>query len=301
MNLQQWAMLMLLSLLWGSSFFLMKTAALEVPILTLVFVRVGIGAIVLLLYLVLSGVALPRGGSTWWLFICVGIFNNLLPFSLLLWGMTELASGLAAILNATTPIFTMIVAHLFTEDEKINFNKLVGIVLGVLGVAVLIGFDFLAQDLLLWPTLACLTAALSYAVAMLFARQFKRRDICPCQGAFGQVTVTSLLLLPFVYFIDLPNVIALPSEQALIALLCLGVLSTGLASVLFFTLIQNTGATNSVLVTLLVPVSAVFIGYMAFGEILRQQHFLGMAIIGFALLLIDGRLVKVRKINPKGT
>ncbi|MGB1239520.1 MAG: DMT family transporter, partial [Pseudomonadales bacterium] len=222
----QWLMLITLSLLWGGSFFFMKVAVLEVPTFTIVFVRVAIAALMLLIYLKACGTALPRQGSLWALFFAVGLFNNLLPFSLLVWGMSEIASGLAAILNATTPLFTIAVAHFATADEKISLRKLAAILLGVAGVAVLIGPAALDSGGPLWAIGACLGAALSYAIASMLGRQFAVRGVTPSVGAFGQVTASSVLLIPLVLAFEQPFALSWPSTQVVLSLLALGALST---------------------------------------------------------------------------
>jgi len=139
MGATQWAMLILLSLLWGGSFFFMKVASLELPVLSIVYIRVLLAALSLYGYLRVSGIDVPMAWGYWKLFLYLGLFNNILPFSLLIFGMSELGSALAAILNATTPLFTIVVAHLYTSDEKLSVQKIIGVVLGVVGVGVLMG------------------------------------------------------------------------------------------------------------------------------------------------------------------
>ncbi len=199
----EWLMLILLSVLWGGSFFFMKVSLAELPTLTIVFSRVAFAAITLGLVLKLMGQLLPRGFKLWRAFFIMGLINNLLPFSLLVWGMTELSSGLASILNATTPVFTILVAHFATSDERISANKIVGVILGLVGVAVLIGVDAFSgfsQSLLamlaMLAMLACLGASLSYGLAATYGRKFKTMQVKPASVAFGQVTASSLLLLP---------------------------------------------------------------------------------------------------------
>ena len=290
MGVQQWGMLILLSILWGGSFFFMKLALDELPVFSIVFVRVSLGALCLYFFLRISGTKIPSQWLQWRLFFYLGIFNNIIPFSLLIYGMSEIASALAAILNATTPLFTIVVAHFYTSDEKITPAKVSGILLGVLGVGVLVGVDVLDADNSLLAILACLGAALSYAVAAMFGRQFKQLAIGPTAGAFGQVCASSVLLIPLVFMFESPLQIPIPSQEIIAALLALGILSTALAYVLFFKLIETAGATNAVLVTLLVPVSASGLGVILLNEQITSQQLLGMALIGAGLIAIDGRL-----------
>ncbi|MEH6444074.1 MAG: DMT family transporter [Oceanospirillaceae bacterium] len=291
MGLKQWLMLLILSLLWGGSFFFMKVALLELPTFSIVLLRVSLAAFTLFVYLKITNRDLPTSLEVWRLFFYLGFFNNIVPFSLLIYGMTEIASGLASILNATTPLFTIVVAHFATADERISASKIVGIVLGMLGVSVLIGVEVFSgiSDSLI-AMLACLGAAISYAVASVIGRGFKRLSVPPSVGAFGQVFASSLLLLPLVLVLDSPWQLAMPSFNTVAAIFALGTLSTAIAYVLFFRLIEEAGATNAVLVTLLVPVSAILLGWIILNEQLSSNHFLGMLCIGLGLIAIDGRV-----------
>ncbi len=287
----EWVLLVLLSVLWGGSFFFSKLALRELPPFTIVEARVSIAALALLLYLKATRHTLPGSSRVWLAFFGMGLFNNLIPFSLLFWGQTTIASGLAAILNATTPIFSILVAHLLTTDEKLTANKLVGILLGLLGVVVLIGADALAGlDRSLLAMLACLGAAASYGLASVFGRRFKRLGIAPTVGAFGQVAATTIMTLPIMLWFDAPWRLPMPSLPTWAALLGLGLLSTALGYAIFFRVLAAAGAINISLVTLLVPVSAILLGSLVLGERLGTDRFAGMGLIALGLLAIDGRL-----------
>ena len=239
MGLAEWLMLILLSVLWGGSFFFMKVSLAELPTLTIVFFRVAFAATTLGIVLKILGQYLPRGLKLWRAFFIMGFINNLVPFSLLIWGMTEISSGLASILNATTPVFTILVAHFATSDERISSNKIIGVLLGLVGVAVLIGFDVVSGfDQSILAMLACLGASLSYGLAATFGRKFKTMQVKPVSVAFGQVTASSLLLLPVALVVDSPWTLALPSLYTWSSLLALGVLSTALAYVLYFQILS---------------------------------------------------------------
>lgn len=298
MDLREWIMLILLSILWGGSFLFMKVALAELPIFVIVFARVGFAAITLLVYLKIGGEVVPSGKQVWLAFFVMGFINNLVPFSLLVWGMTEIASGLAAILNAMTPVFTVLVAHFMTSDERISINKISGVVLGLAGVVVLIGFEALdGFSASLLAMLACLGAALSYAFAAAYGRRFKKLGIRPAQVAFGQVSASSLLLFPLAMYADSPWNLPMPTLTTWMALLALGVFSTALAYVLYFQILAVAGATNIALVTLLVPISAIFLGWFILDEALSQNQFGGMALITAGLFVIDGRLFRFFKNN----
>ncbi|MEZ5857136.1 MAG: DMT family transporter [Hyphomicrobiaceae bacterium] len=293
MGATEWMLLVMLSVLWGGSFFFSKVALQELPTLTVVLLRVGIAACALALYLKATGLAFPTSTSVWLAFAGMGVLNNLIPFSLLVWGQTSIASGLASILNAMTPVFSLVIAHFLTTDEKMTPNKLAGIGFGIAGVAVLIGHDAISgMSRSLLGMVACLGAALSYGFAGVFGRRFRTMGIAPTVGAFGQVTATTCLMLPLVLAVDAPWTLPAPSATTSAALLGLGLLSTAVAYVLFFRILAIGGATNASLVTLLIPVSAILLGSLVLGERLAPRQFLGMALIAIGLLAIDGRLLK---------
>src|SRR6266550_4194130 len=164
MSTADWLLLVVLSLLWGGSFFFAKVGLEDLPPLTLALGRVAIAAVILAVLTRVRGESLAPIARAWPTFAVLGLLNCVIPFSLIFWGQTHIPSGLASIFNATTPIFTVLVAHLATRDEKLNAAKLVGITTGFLGVAVMLGPDILIDGISVWGQLACLAAALSYAL-----------------------------------------------------------------------------------------------------------------------------------------
>jgi drug/metabolite transporter (DMT)-like permease len=289
---REWAMLVALSVLWGGSFFFVGVAVREVPPLSLVLVRVGVAALALWAVLLVSGAGMPRRPGLWAAFLGMGLLNNALPFALIVWGQQHIASGLAAILNATTPLFTVLVAHLLTADERLTPAKAAGVMMGLFGVSLMLGAELLGGlGLGVAAQLACLAAALSYALAGVFGRRFRRMGVPPLASAAGQVTASSLILLPLALLVDQPWALAMPGAASWAAMLGLGLFSTALAYVLYFRILAVAGATNLLLVTFLVPVSAILLGALVLGERLEARHFAGMALIGAGLALIDGRLL----------
>jgi drug/metabolite transporter (DMT)-like permease len=293
MGATEWALLVVLSVLWGGSFFFSKIALQELPTLTVVFLRVGVAACALAIYMIATGLSFPTSATVWLALAGMGLLNNLIPFCLLVWGQTSIASGLASILNATTPVFSLVIAHVTTADEKMTPNKWAGVAFGIAGVAVLIGQDAwsgMAQSLL--GMIACLGAALSYGIAGVFGRRFRAMGIAPTIGAFGQVAATTCLMLPLVVAIDEPWTLPAPSVTVSVSILGLGLLSTAVAYVLYFRILAVGGATNASLVTLLIPVSAIMLGSLVLGENLAPSQIFGMALIGVGLLAIDGGIFK---------
>lgn len=292
MAAQTWLLLLALSVLWGGSFFFVGVAVREWPPLTIVACRVCIAAMVLLVVLRIAGLTLPHQPAIWVAFFGIGILNNVVPFTLIVWGQSQIPSGLAAILNATTPISTALVAHVFTDDEKLTLNRLIGVLIGLLGVIVMIGPDLLSG--LGRNTLAqgaCLLATLSYACAGVFGRRFRRLGVSPLVTANGQLIASSLILLPLALIFEQSWRLPLPSIPAVAALVALAILSTALGYVIFFRVMAKAGS-NANLVTLLVPVSAILLGVLVLGERLELRHFAGMATIALGLAAIDGRLLQ---------
>lgn len=292
MTLGEWGMLLTLSVLWGGSFFFTEVAVRELPPFTIVVLRVGLASVILFAALWLLDVRMPREPRVWAAFLVMGLINNAVPFSLFVWGQTQIASGLAAILNATTPLFTVLVAHVLTDDEKLTGKRLAGVVAGLGGVAVMIGPAALEGfGLGVVAQLACLAAAFSYALAGIFGRRFKCMGVAPLATATGQVTASTLLLIPLALVVDRPWTLAMPSLPTVGAILGIAALSTALAYVLYFRILATAGATNLLLVTFLIPVSAIILGSLVLGERLDPRHFLGMGLIGLGLAAIDGRLI----------
>ncbi len=270
----------------------MGVAVRELPPLTIVALRVVTAALTLLLVLKLMGVDLPRTRQAWAAFLGMSILNNVIPFTLIVWGQSHIASGLASILNATTPLFTVIVAHYLTTDERLTGQRLAGVIVGFVGVAVMIGAAaFASLDASVLAQLAVLGAALSYGFSGVFGRRFKTMGIPPLATAAGQVTVSSAILLPTALIVDRPWTLAMPSTGAILSLAALGLVSTAFAYLIFFRLLARAGATNVGLVTFLIPVSAILLGVLVLGETLAMRHVAGMVLIGAGLILIDGRLI----------
>lgn len=287
---REWAMLIALSVAWGLSFFFVGVAVLELPPLTIVALRVALAAAALLGLLAALGRPIPRDLRLWAAFVGMGALNNAIPFSLITWGQTEVASGLAAILNAATPVSAVLVAHALTRDEKLTGPKALGVGFGVAGAALIIGPEALTglggQAL---GQLAILAATVSYALAGVFGRRFRRLGVDPIVAAAGQLTGASLILVPAALAIERSWLSPAPGGATVAALLGLALVSTALAYILYFRILATAGATNVLLVTLLVPVSAVLLGAAALGERLEWIHAGGMALIALGLGAIDGR------------
>ena len=294
MNRSDWLTLIFLALIWGAAFTFIGVAVHEVAPLTYVWLRLTLAAAALWLFLWWRGesAGLPR--KVWGSILVLALFNNAIPFALFGWGQTHIASGLASILNATTPIWGVVVAHLFTHDEKLSGRKLAGVILGFSGVTVMIGpalLGSLGNNVL--AQLACVTAALCYAFAGVWARRFRAMGLSPMSVTTGQLTAGAMVMLPLALMIDRPWLDALPSLKAIGAIAALAVVCSAFAYVLYFRLIDRAGATNALLVTLLVPPVAIFLGSLLLHEAIEPRDFAGLALIALGLAAIDGRLLKL--------
>lgn len=300
MSGRDWAILLILSILWGGSFFFIEIAVESVAPFSLVLARLVLAGAVLWGVLLARRERLPLPPGALTAFVILALLNNVIPFILFAWAQGTITGGLGSILNATTPIWGVVVAHLATADEKATPAKLSGVILGFGGVAVMIGPSLLGQigdDLL--AQLACLGATLCYALAGVYARRFRPMGIPPISAATGQLSAGALVMLPLVLVFEPPWTSPAPAPEAWVALVALAIFCTSLAYILYFRLLASAGATNSLLVTFLIPISAILLGALFLGERLEPRQFAGMALIGLGLAAIDGRLLRlVRRPEP---
>jgi drug/metabolite transporter (DMT)-like permease len=292
MTRTDWLYLWALSILWGGSFFFVEVALQGLPALTIVWLRVALAALTLAAVMQARGVAFPRL-AVWPALLVMGFLNNAVPFTLFVLAQGQISGALASILNATTPLFTVFVAHLATADERITPAKAAGLGLGFTGVVVMMAGAEIGGEVA--AKLACLVAALSYACAGVWGRRFRRLGVAPLATAFGQVTAAMVLLAPMWLWFDRPWTLAWPEPAVAGAVVGIAVLSTALAYLIYFRLLASAGATNLLLVTFLIPVSAAGLGWLVLGERLMPQHLAGFGLIVAGLLAIDGRIVRKLK------
>lgn len=296
MGIVEWSLLILLSFVWGGSFFFIEIILTEWQPFSIVLGRVSIAAVVLNIVVRLSGNRMPSDLKVWGTFLLMGLINNLIPFSLISWGQTQISSSLASILNATTPVWTVLLAHFLTKDEILTKNRLGGVIFGLIGVVIMIGWDAIGGiGINVLAQLAVIGAAISYGFAGIYGKRFK--DIPPIVTATGQITGTAILAFPITMIVDQPWLYPKPGMNVWGALLALALISTAFAYIIYFRLLTTAGATNLLLVTFLVPVSAILLGTIILGEQLLLRHILGMVMIGLSLAAIDGRLPGYLKRN----
>lgn len=287
---RDWTLLVALSGVWGASYFFGKVAVADIGPLTVVLGRVALAAAILYAVIRYRGIAVPATGADWRGFFMMGLLNSAIPYSLIFWGETRIDSGLAAILTATVPIFTVIVAHFWTVDERMNPAKAAGIGLGMAGVVVIMGRDLetigsgsgLAK-------LAIVGASVSYAFSGIYGRRLKGKS--PLVLAWGQMCAATVILLLLVLVVDRPWASAAWTAEAVLSVIALATLCTALAYMIFFRLLATVGATNTSLVTFLIPVSSLVLGTLVLDEPLVAVQLLGMLLIVAGMAIIDGRLV----------
>ncbi len=290
MSVRNWFTLAILSILWGGSFLFVELAVPSLPVLSIVWLRVAGGALVLGLWLAAARGAVPKGVRAWAALLVMGLLNNALPFSLFVLAQGQITGGLASILNATTPLWTVLVAHHLTKDERLSWAKIAGLALGFSGVLVIAGGDMGRGGANIWAILACLGAALSYGFAAVWGRRFKVMGLAPIAVAFGMLASAAAVLLPLWLVVDAPWAMAMPKADVLGAVVGLAVFSTALAYILYFRLLASAGATMVSLVTFVIPASAIGLGFVVLGEGVSPYDLGGLALILAGLLAMDGRV-----------
>jgi drug/metabolite transporter (DMT)-like permease len=303
---RDWSLLAGLSVLWGGSFLFNGVVLKELPPLTVVLLRVALAAMILLPVLRAYQIRFPVGLSGWKPFFAIALLNNVLPFSLIVIGQTYIPSGLASILNATTPLFTVMVMAA-AGDEKLHARRVVGVLTGLIGVIVLHGQDVHGQGVHGQDAhgqdpgfqsgegvgiLLCLAAAFSYGLSALYARR-KLSNSPPLATATFQLLASALMMTIVAAVFERPWQLPMPGVTTWLAMIGLSALSTALAYIVFFQVLRRSGSTNVMLVTLLIPVTAILLGYLVLGESISLREIIGAVVIGSALLLMDGRVLKL--------
>ena len=299
MTLATWGLLALLGLIWGGSFFFARIAIQHVPAFTLVLLRVALAALALHIYVFGRYDIYRELKARWPQFLLLGLINNAIPHTFIFLGQTQIGAGLAAILNATTPVWTVLIANALTHDEKLSVSKIAGCLLGLAGTAVLIGPSALpglmqsGSNIPLWALLFPVIAAISYGLAATYGKRF--RGLAAPVTAAGQLTASTLIMLPLSLIIDTPWQLPVPPMTSVLAVLALALLSTAYGYILFFHIMSRAGATNTSLVTLLVPPSAILLGFLFLGETLEPTDVAGMLLIAVGLVVLDGRILPSRR------
>lgn len=288
-DLKSWLLLILLAVLWGCSYFFVGFAVRELPPLTVVLARVALAAAIIYPVFKSQGGSLPTTLRGWLPFSVMGMMNNVIPFSLIFASQLYISSGLASVLNATTPLFAVIVSASFGE-ERLILRRVAGVLIGLLGVYVLRDPDHVQSGAQIIGMLFCLGAALSYGFASLWGRR-NFNNVAPLTTTTCQLISSSLVMAVIAGAFEQPWHLAVPSPTTWAALLGLAALSTALGYIVFFTTLKRVGPSNVQVVTLLMPVPAILLGVMVLGEPLALRDIAGALIIAASLLVIDGRVL----------
>ena len=284
-----WAELMLLSLIWGASFLAFALALEELPVFTIVAWRVGLGALTLWLLVPLLGIPLPPTARDWAKCAIMGLLNNAIPFTLIVWGQQSIESGLASIFNAATALFAVPLVALFFADERLTSARAVGVLLGSAGVVLVIGPDALTTlDLRAWGQIAILGAALSYAFASIWGRAMLKH-LDPRTSALGMLTGSSILMIPLAVATEGAPSFAL-SVTTWSALAYLAIAATAGAYLLYYRVLAMAGAANLMLTTLVIVPIAIVLGAVTLGEALPPRAFAGFALLAVGLLTLNGQI-----------
>ncbi len=286
----QWGQLVLVAAIWGTSFFLIEIALRDIGPFTLVFYRLVVAAVFSVFVLFLSGARLPLDASSWWRFFVLGAFNTSIPFMLISSGQVYINSSLASILNATVPVFTVIMAHFLTHDEKMTRLRLLGVIIALGGVCLLLGPDaFAGHSSSLLGQLAVLGGAMSYAYAGVYARRFDQIPIL--QAMTGTLIAACLLSCPFALVFEYPLVTEI-SRATICAIVFMALLATAFSYIVYFHVIRTAGATNTLLVVFLVPVTAILLGIIFLDESINARMMCAILVVFSGLAVVDGRLVR---------
>jgi drug/metabolite transporter (DMT)-like permease len=284
-----WLRLIALSVLWGGSYFFIGVAVKELPPFTIVFARVSLAAVLLVPLVRIYRIAIPTTVAGWFPFVVMGLLSNVIPFTLLVAGQTLIPSGVASVTNAMTPVFTVLVLAAFGE-ERLLPRRVVGVLLGIAGVVILRGVEpDLGTDQSLGIML-CLGAAVLFGFSALWAKR-ALGDVPPLAAATFQLVCSAVIMFVLCLAFDRPWQLPMPSVATWLSLVALAVLSTALGFILFFQIIRGSGAGNVMLVTLLVPVTAMILGYLWLDEVVNAREIVGALVIASALLIMDGRIL----------
>ena len=299
MDERDWSRLIFLSVLWGGTFFFTGVALKELPPLTLVFLRLSIAALILLPMLWINRIPFPVGIAGWRPYAVMALINNVMPFSLIVMGQTYIPGGTASVVNATTPVFTVLVAAAFGL-EKLILRRVAGVLLGLCGVVILKGYDFDLSSRQSIGIALCLGATICFGFSALWATR-RLGGSPPIGTATFQLISASVMMLVLAMVVDRPWQLQMPGHVTWLAVLGLASLSTALAFIIFFQIVIRSGASNVMLVTLLVPVSAILLGYFILDERIEAREIVGALVIGSALLVMDGRVFRLFSRSGVGT
>jgi drug/metabolite transporter (DMT)-like permease len=282
-------LLLLLSTLWGASYTFIRVGVETIPPVTLIAARTLIAGVLLMLWMAVSGVAMPRSKIVWQRLFVQASLNSVVPFTLIAWAQQYVEAGVATILNSTSPVFAFFVTWFLTKHEAVTTRKLVGVIAGLFGICLIIGFSALnglADQVL--PQLAIVAATICYAGAAIYGRSFQ--GLSPLVPAAGSLIAGAIVLIPISLIIDRPWTLQ-PSFNSIAALMMLSVFSTAIAFVIYFRLVQTLGSVGTTSQAYLRVPIGVAIGAIFLGESLSPTIWMGLGcvVIGVAAMTIPAR------------
>lgn len=285
-----WITLLALAFIWGGSFLCFAIALREVGVFTIVAHRVFWAALALWVVVSIRGIPRPNSARQWCAVLVMGLLNNAIPFSLIIWGQTHIESGLASILNGTTAIFTVLLAALLLADERLTATKMIGIAVSFVGVCVTIGIDALRSfDIRSVAQLSVLGAGMSYALAAVWARK-TMNGLHPTISATGMLTGAAIIMVPMAWITEGAPQFDL-SRGVWAALFFLAIPAAAIAYLLYYRALRLAGSGNLSLVTLLVPPIAVALGAILLDETLAPTAYVGFGLIAVGMIILDGRIL----------
>jgi drug/metabolite transporter (DMT)-like permease len=291
LNNKNWTLVFLLGFLWGASFLFVEILLNYISPFMIVYLRVSLASLILILYLILSKIKFQFSFLLVFNFFIMGMLNNVFPFLLITYGQQTVSGGLASILNANTSFLTILLASLILKNEPLTKSRIIGVLIGVIGVIIVVGYGNI-YDLFDKGSgkFLILLSGLSYAFAAIFAK-VRLQNIQPEVAATGMLTMSTLILSPFIFLfygneVSSLNIISM-SYSLLVAVIC-----SVLAYFIYFKILLSTGAGNLLICTIIIPPSAILLNAILIGETITLNELIGLVIITFGLLILDGRLKK---------
>ena len=303
MSSRSWILLLTLALIWGASFYFVEVGLLYLDPFWLVSIRLLAGALALILWLHLQGLRLPNNSHFWISVMVMGLLNNVMPFNLIAFGQQYVTGGLASIVNANTAFMGVIVSAIFLTSEPAKWNRITGVIIGIIGVAIAIGIDTSLADTdsnsKIIGQLAIVLATIAYAFAGVWGK-LKLAGYTPMQGATGMLICSTIISILCSFLISgLPSLTIANHPLDLFKLVFgLGVLGTALAYPLYFKILNLADSSNLMLVTIIVPIFAVVLDAMLLGQFVTMADLIGFTLVAIGLAIMDGRVVN-RLITPK--
>ena len=295
MNNKTWLLVILLGFIWGSSFLFTEILLNYINPVLIVFFRVSLASIILIIYVFFfTNLKFNFSKEILLTFFTMGLLNNVIPFLLIAFAQETITGGLASILNANTSFFTIFLASLFLKDEKLTNYRLLGIIIGIIGVVVIVGFENLSEfKNYNFGIVLMLFSCLSYSFAGIFAKT-KLTNIHPTISATGMLSMSTIILFPFIIIYNGNELININSTvlyySCMFAFIC-----TVLAYFLYFKILETNGAGNLLICTIIIPPSSILLNAFFINEIIKIYELIGLIIITLGLIILDGRIINYIK------